>query len=409
MLVTETNRDTYKNASAGTVITESDILAYYVWIPRYKYKVWNISKQAGAESTYAYNAKTEGIDIVFESGKESTGTISCTYNYNVDSANGGVNLLTTTAETCTGSNGDYYTHPAFTFGSDNVKGFWIGKYEISSSSPTTTDGGGNVTNLTIRFLPNVNSWRNISVSNINTVIQNMQTSSNIYGLNTSRTNTDSHMLTNYEWGAVAYLTNSKYGRCDDDGCTEVTINNCNTYVTGIGANTVSASYSSTTCTTAANQYNGTYGKLASTTGNITGVYDMSGGVYEYVMGNMSKVTTGYTFYPAGSSFASSWYTTDTAKYLTTYAYESSYSNRTNQTAYNKGRLGDATAETLLSASTSGGWYSDYASFPYSSNAWFLRGGSYLNSSYAGVFFFNDAAGVNGSDDSSRAALVSLSA
>ena len=399
-------RSTYTNASEGTEIRKDDILAFYVWIPRYKYRVWNISKQAGAESTYAYNAKTEGIDIVFESGKESTGTISCTYNYNVDSANGGVDLSTTTAETCTGNNGDYYTHPAFTFGSDNIRGFWISKFEISSSNPTADYGGGNVTNLTVRSLPNVNSWRNIKVSNINTVIQNMQTSSNIYGLSTSRTNTDSHMLTNYEWGAVAYLTNSKYGRCTDGSCTEVTINNCSSYITGIGANTVSASGSSTTCTTAANQYNGTYGKLASTTGNITGVYDMSGGSWECVMGNISSVKTGYTFYPASSGFASSWYTTSTAKYLTTYAYDEVYYN---QKAYNRGRLGDATAEVVFSTGGSGGWYSDYAGFPYSSGlAWFARGGLCNASSAAGVFDFLSGNG-HGSDSSSRAALVSLSA
>ena len=407
VLVSETNRNNYLTAETGAEISMDDILAFYVWIPRYKYKVWNISKQAGAESTYAYNAKTEGIDIVFESGKESTGTISCTYNYNVNSANGGVDLSTTTAETCTGSNGDYYTHPAFTFGSDNVKGFWISKFEISSSDPSATNGGGNVTNLTVRSLPNVNSWRSITVSNINTVIQNMQTSSNIYGLSTSRINTDSHMLTNFEWGAVAYLTNSKYGRCTDGSCTEVTKNNCENYVTGIGGDTVSAGSSSTTCTTAANQYNGTYGKLASTTGNITGVYDMSGGLWEYVMGNMSSVTTGYTFYPSNSSFASSWYTTDTAKYVTTYAYDSS--NSTNQTAYNRGRLGDATAETLLSASNSGGWYGDYAYFPYSSRAWFGRGGVYVNGSAAGVFSFINYFGGDYTSYSSRAALVSLSA
>ena len=408
VLVSETNRNTYLTAETGTEIREDDILAYYVWIPRYKYKVWNISKQAGAESTYAYNAKTEGIDIVFESGKESTGTISCTYNYNVDSANGGVDLSTTTAETCTGNNGDYYTHPAFTFGSDNINGFWISKFEISSSNPTADYGGGNVTNLTVRSLPNVNSWRNIKVSNINTVIQNMQTSSNIYGLNTSRTNTDSHMLTNFEWGAVAYLTNSKYGRCTNGSCTEVTINNCNTFVTGIGADSVSADSSSITCTTAANQYNGTYGKLASTTGNITGVYDMSGGSWDNVMGNMSSISGNYTFYPVSSSFASSWYTTDTAKYLTTYAYEE-YELDT-QKSYNRGRLGDATAEVALSTETgrSGGWYSDSTSFPAYSSAWFNRGGYYPSSSEAGVFHFSHNEG-GGWFYSSRAALVSLSA
>jgi len=404
VLVSDTNRSTYQNAEYGTEIAQSDILAYYVWIPRYKYKVWNISKQAGAESTYAYPAYTKGIDIKWESEKESTGRISCEYNYNVDTTNGGIDLSTTTAETCTGSNGDYYTHPAFTFGDDELRGFWIGKFEISSSNPTATYGGGNVTNLTVRSLPNVNSWRNNKVSNFNTVIQNMQTSSNIYGLSTSRTNTDSHMLTNFEWGAVAYLTNSKYGRCTSKSCTEVTRNNCSSYITGIGANTVSAGSSSTSCTTAANKYDGTYGKLASTTGNITGVYDMSGGSYEYVMGNISSVTTGYTFYPSSSSFASSWYTTSTAKYLTTYAYDTVNNN---QKAYNRGRLGDATAETLLSASTKGGWYSDYAFFLYSSNAWFLRGGTPDDGSGTGVFYFLFSGGYNNTYGSSRAALVSL--
>ena len=406
VLVSDTNRSTYQNAEYGTEIAQSDILAYYVWIPRYKYKVWNISKQAGAESTYAYNAYTKGIDIKWENEKESTGRINCEYNYNVDTTNGGIDLSTTTSETCTGSNGQYYTHPAFTFGNDELRGFWISKYEISSSSPTTTDGGGNVTNLTVRSLPNVNSWRSITVSNINTVIQNMQTSSNIYGLSTSRTNTDSHMLTNYEWGAVAYLTNSKYGRCTNGSCTEVTINNCSSYITGIGADTVSDSESSTTCTTAANQYNGTYGKLASTTGNVTGVYDISGGASEYVMGNNSNATTGYTFFPSNSGFASGWYTTDTAKYVTTYAFDTVYNN---QKAYNRGRLGDATAETLLSASSSGGWYSDYAYFPYAFYAWFNRGGSYVNSSSAGVFYFFGIYGDSRSGSSSRAALVSFGA
>ena len=81
----------------------------------------------------------------------------------------------------------------------------------------------------------------------------MQTSSNIYGLNVSRLNTDSHMITNMEWGAVAYLTNSKYGRCIDSTCIKVTVNNCSSFITGIGADSVSARSSSSTCTTAANK------------------------------------------------------------------------------------------------------------------------------------------------------------
>ena len=395
-------RNTYQSAEAGTVLNEEDILAFYVWIPRFKYKVWNKNKVVGTDS---YNARTTGIDIIFEEGKISSGTISCNYNHNVSN----IDLSTTTAETCTGNNGDYYTHPAFTFGSDNIRGFWIGKFEISSSNPTADLGGGNTTALTVRILPNVSSWRYNTLSNFNTVIQNMQTSSNIYGLNTSRTNTNSHLITNMEWGAVAYLTNSKYGRCTKGSCTEVTINDCSSFITGIGADTVSVSDSSlTTCITATNKYNGTKGVLASTTGNITGVYDMSGGTYEYTMGNMSSESGSYTFYRSSSDFASGWYTKSTAKYVTTYAYESS--NNYNQAAYNRARLGDATGEIVLSTGFGGnGWYSGSTGFPYSSDSWFVRGGNCGYNAHASVFNFSRSSGGRNTNYSSRAVLILFSA
>ena len=389
VLVTSTNRSKYQNASAGTAITVSDILAYYVWIPRYKYKVWNINKVIGTDSYDAYNT---GIDIVFENEKESTGTISCTYSYAEPSSS-----ANSPNERCTGSNGDYYTHPAFTFGSDELNGFWIGKFELTGSSSKLT------------ILPSASSLREQSVSSFSTMIQNMQASSNIYGLSTSRTNTDSHMLTNYEWGAVAYLTNSKYGRCTNNSCVEVTINNCSSYITGIAGDGISASESSTTCTTASNKYNGVKGMMASTTGNITGVYDMSGGAIEFTMGNVSKSSGSYTFYPSDSGFASSWYTTSTAKYLTTYAYAGySYDN---QTAYNITRLGDATGEIVLSAdgSGAGGWYSDYSRLPFSDAPWFSRGGTFDKGVNSGIFFFwfHGGFGYSVSIHSTRAILVSL--
>ena len=393
VLVTDTNRETYKNATAGTEITDSDILAFYVWIPRYKYKVWNINKVIGTDS---YDAETTGIDIVFESGTASTGTISCTYSFAAPSSEAG-----SPNETCTGANGDYYTHPAFTFGDDEIRGFWMGKFELSSETPTATDGGGSSTTLTPRILPSVNSWRNNSISNFSTVIQNMQTTNNIYGLGSDKSLADSHMITNMEWGAVAYLTNSNYGKCTDGTCTEVTINNCNTYVTGIGADTVSASSSSTTCTTDANKYNGTKGVLASTTGNVYGVYDMSGGALEYVMGNMSSTADTYTFYSSSAGFSSSWYSNySNQKYVNTYA---NGSTNNNQTAYNRARLGDATGEVVSSSGS--GWYSDGAHFPCSGYSWFKRGGYYGGSSSAGVFYFVSADGSANGGGSARAALL----
>ena len=394
VLVSSTNRSTYQSANVGTTIADADILAFYVWIPRYKYKVWNINKVIAKDS---YNARTTGIDIVFEDGTSSTGTISCTYSYAAPSSTAG-----SPNETCTGSNGDYYTHPAFTFGDQEITGFWMGKFELSSETPSATAGGGSSTTLTPRILPNVASWRNNTLSNFWKVIYDMQVSNNIYGLSTSRTSVDSHMITNMEWGAVAYLTNSNYGRCTNESCTSVTRNNCSSYITGIGGDTVTAGASSTTCTTNANNYNGEKGILASTTGNIYGVYDMAGGSGEYVMGNISKSNgTTYTYYAssAGTNFT---YSTDKAKYLITYAYGTTYKD---QTAYNRGKLGDATGE--VGKKQYYGWYDNSALFPYSSDAWFMRSSDYVNV-ISGILDFYYKSGGNVSSCSSRAVLSIVS-
>lgn len=90
-------------------------------------------------------------------------------------------------------------------------------------------------------------------------------------------------MKNSEWGAVAYLAESKYGR----NGTEININNNSNYLTGNAGNDISESSSSTT-----NAYNTQQGMLASTTGNIYGIYDLSGGAWEYMAG----------YYAGGFSF-----------------------------------------------------------------------------------------------------------
>ena len=387
-------REKYKSSNAGTTIVDKDILAFYVWIPRYKYKVWNKDKVIGTQS---YNAQTEGIDIVFEEGASSTGTISCTYSYAAPSSTAG-----SPNETCTGSNGDYYTHPAFTFGTQGLTGFWVGKFELSSETPSADSGGGNSTTLTPRILPNVKTWRNNKVSNFWKVIYDMQKESNIYGLSTSRTNADSHMLTNMEWGAVAYLTNSNYGRCTNGSCIEVTINNCNLGITGIGADTVSAGTFGTTCTTSINKYNGEKGILASTTGNITGVYDMAGGLDEYVMGNMSSSNGTVYIYNVGNVGSNFTYSADTAKYLTPYAYGTTYKD---QAAYNRGRLGDATGEVVLSSGGYGSWYKDKSMVPFNTFSWFCRGDGYSSGSGGGLFSYSQ---INAASSGSTRAVITTS-
>ena len=377
VLVSETNRDSYLSATPGTIVSEDDVLAYYVWIPRYKYKVFNVAKTMGTDS---YNAKTTGIDIVFEEGTASTGEIKCN-NYSFAAASSSA-----TNETCSGTNGQYYTHPAFTFGDTELTGIWVGKFEISAptdSSCYTNQSYANceTADLEPRTKPNVKSWRYNFVDSFEGAIQNMQSSGNEYGLSTDTSKVDSHMLKNMEWGAVAYLTHSDYGRCNGSSCEEVTINSNSSYTTG-GGNYVS-------------------NVAQSSTGNIYGIYDLSGGAYEYVMGNMSKSAGSYV-YNLNYGDGIFKYSASTAKYIDTYAYGTTYKD---QTAYNRARLGDATGEVVVSSGTA--WNNDYAHFVYSSRPWFLRGGHYYGGSNAGVFFFNRNDGASINNYSARAALLAL--
>ena len=373
--VTDTNRSTYLSANVGTEIPMDDINTMWVWIPRYTY-------------TYLNTNTPEEIKIKFENGTESHGTIKCT---DIVTRNG------TTSQTCTDTtNGSLvagtstYTHPAFTFGDTELTGLWVGKFE---SSATTIPTNTSTTESTVIIKPNVQSLRNKAVSYQFRDARQMERANNVYGFPQSSSTTfnyngdltgdtnniDTHMMKNTEWGAVTYLYHSKYGRCTNGACEELTINNCDNYITGIGADTVSAGRLSATCTTDKNKYNGESGVKASTTGNVYGVYDMSGGSWEYTMGNM--VNGSNQFNPLR---ASNWSTTSTplAKYYDSYTYNGS------NTTYTRGRLGDATREMAPSSSSSTTWYSDYANFPNSSVPWFFRGGHYLNGTNAGAFFFS---------------------
>ena len=324
--------------------------------PRYKYKLFNATKTAGIDS---YNARTTGIDIVFESGTGNTGTVSCTVG-------------TDGSESCTGAtNGAYYTHPAFTFGSTELTEIWVGKFELT----------GSTTNPTVK--PNINFLTNIDIFTISTTIAKISESSNTYGVNSSEA--DSHMMKNMEWGAVAYFTNSKYGRCPNGSCTEIGINNNSIFITGCGAAPGSDSRSS------CNAYTTETGMLASTTGNIYGIYDMSGGAWEYVMGNM--LNSSNKFYPSYSGFSS----VPFSKYYDKYLYS------TSDAAGDRGHLGDATSEIV--ASSYMGWNSDYAYFVNSGKPWFPRGGYHGDSSAAGVFSFFYDYGSAYSYNSGRAVFV----
>ena len=302
--VKDTNRQTYLNATPGTVIPMDDITTMWVWIPRFN-----------AVTPSNYNGGTQekpnAIDITFVKPNETA----------ID---------------------------AFTFGTKGLSGFWYGKFEIGGTLVSScTNETCNVSNMVVK--PNVSSLRNQTVSSFFFASRSMEQTGNSFGF--VNTEVDTHMSKNNEWGAVAYLTQSIYGRCSNSTtCSEIGINNNSSLITGYGA--PAGSYTP--------DANGTYdtplGKNASTTGTIYGIYDMSGGAIEYVMGVYNKTigSSGFSSLP------------DT-KYYNNYS-GSSYT-------------GHALTETK-------NWYSDYARFVNSSSPWFLRGGDCNYGSYAGVFYFS---------------------
>ena len=355
--------------TVGQQISEDDIALMYVWIPRFKYVMFNANGEEVEEQV---------IDVIFENNINSTGTVKCVDAINQTDENG--NKI---SEICTDTtNGEIvnkvstYTHPAFTFGSDEIEGFWVGKFENSTTDSNCLSNSNSDTcnnnNHVIEIKPNVYSLRYINISNMFTSIQNI--SSN-YGLNA-----DSHMIKNMEWGAIAYLTQSRYGQ----GNKELLLNGNSSFITGCGSN--SSGGISTSCE---NAFGSSSSYLQSTTGNIYGVFDMSGGSWEKVMGLMyttANVTSNSGFVNMNEI---------DPKYYDYYSFGDSY------TEYSRGKLGDATKEVI-------NWYSDRSKIVYSNYFWVVRSNAYYNGlADVGIFVFDPDGNLGNlsENNSSRAVLI----
>ncbi len=371
--------ETYKNGEIGTtIVDEEDILTYLVWIPRYK---------------YAIPADTEerSINIAFENSltSKSSGTAIDT---------------------------NYRTHPAFTFGEKELNGFWVGKFE--------TTGTTNV--ITVK--PNLESLRGQTVSTLYTAIGNMKSGGNLYSFSSNEV--DTHMMKNDEWGAVAYLSKSVYGLNSEIyknnsssyytgrsggnvGGSQIKPNGTNEYI-GTGFYTYDGKCATTTaivsdkdpnnkpldpnCTVVGNTISDkSLAYNASTTGNIYGIYDMSGGLWEYVMGNYNN----YSGYSSGVNSGFNGPNGGDGSTVTggldfpTEQYYNKYTTSVETTACNGGICyGHALSETS-------GWYGDYATMVSANYPWFIRGGAYYYTANAGAFGFDDGHGYAVSNLSAR--------
>ncbi len=225
----------------------------------------------------------------------------------------------------------YFLHPAFKFGENDIPGFWVAKFEPS----------GDINN--IQILPQKDSLNNmkIKVFYMGTLKMKNYICSN---------NCDTHMMKNTEWGAVAYLTQSEYG--------------------------INGKLDQNTSSTSTGGIDYTNNKQQSTTGTIYGIYDMSGGKWEYTMGVMvdssNNRLVGY------SDFSQDELNKIPNKYIDDY------------TTYDdaKNLYGDAIYETSSSDGGLNSWHGEESDFvtTYHDSFWFGRG-SHANSSSYGIFTF----------------------
>ncbi len=262
--------------------------SYWVWIPRYAYSI----------GTGFQTSTSSPIEIEFMKGKTNETALGRTIFQNAL------------------GQGNWNIHPAFSYvdGTENIlSGIWVAKYEMSNNVGTPKSIAG------------VESWRSISISDCFTksinIIPNLQ----------------SHLMKNSEWGAVAYLTQSKYGR-----------------------NGVPVSITDNDCITGERE-------IESTTGNKHGIYDMNGGAWEYVAGGLNANVI--------STFESA-----NAKYYDAYL---SYGDR----------YGDAVRETSSGTTGATSWHGNYSTFVTNSYPFFVRGGHYFTGVQAGAFAFGAADGA----------------
>ena len=198
-----------KKLEEGTVVKEEDLGDMYVWIPRFAYSI-NKFHTENKENEIAF-------DIMF-----------------MKDANHGINNKTYNKDyeyPAVGTKTPMIVHPAFTVNNNELSGIWIAKFPVNENNKINPNGKYKFTDIATAFSESKNKN---SLAN-------------------------SHLTTNTEWGAIAYLTSSKYGNKLETNTEKIV---------------------------AKNNYKIDAYKL-STTGNVTGIYDLNSKYGEYVAGYLN--------------------------------------------------------------------------------------------------------------------------
>ena len=363
-------------------IYDDFILGYWVYIPRYSYEVMRRDaidlvqqpedfKIKFETASTAKKVPVEGCNNQNNTNDPKSYRVGCGLDRTY--TNTGTNTETNTVTGTT-----WATHPAFTWMDEDgnpveLNGIWVGKFETTGSTnePTVLPNEYHLYNGNIGDYYDI--AQSIGIEDPNNLYGNVESPSynNGKGYHNLSTTT-SHMLKNSEWGAVAYLSASKYGA----GVNKVQINNgYGDGDTGKGPNS--------------GEYNTANGQLASTTNNVYGIYDMAGGAYEYVMGNFTTDT----------SQSSTDYFSNAVKPPYVNLYPDSIFNSDNLTNNNKctwatcgGHALHETKSVQLVSDYLQSWGDNYSNFINPSYTWFQRSGYAYNDIGAGLFNSDDNSG-----------------
>ncbi|MEG0283120.1 MAG: hypothetical protein RR662_08100, partial [Clostridia bacterium] len=349
---TDTDWFDYQNKKWANAQTADGSM--WTWIPRYAYRIIYydaaVTDNVGSGNIVGYSDNRGLVDV---NGAPSTtfdrlnGRVEVVFlgvdnfkYYNGTSYVGDVRLNDNT-----NNPNHYVVHPAFSavrrtgytkkdgnFGNTaEIPGFWVSKFEMGPNSVSK---------------PNISSQRSMIISNMFTLGRNLATARGISG-------GDSNAMTNTQWGAIAYLTKA-LGREPD-------VNTTTGYITGGGNYIVN--------------------KNQSTTGNTTGVYDMSGGGWDTMSSYMVDQNSGEMDNLIKNK--------DT-KYVDVYAKGSNPINQNLNYQANADKYGDAIYEVSSNgAANPGGWSGDSSYFSHSIKPVFYRGEFYsCGYTTTGIFSFS---------------------
>ena len=426
----------------------------WVWIPRYAYKV--------VYNDPSDKSKGGKFDIVF--------LIGTTDNYIDDNGNIQTAQRQTeknqVIETDSTKTDKYTVHPAFTNESSidyanggwnkELTGIWVAKFEagyasgnnraeVKSSNVNYSQSDSVVwsgeAGTSIDSIQDARNWIDgiygqtitpikyptfqgltyamnyINQEDAFSISRALTDNKNIYGFNNN--STDSHLIKNSEWGAIVYLSQSKFGLDGENIIiNNVTVSNSTQSVyiiTGCAGNDANANAIETTIEKLNNRnqedvyiWKEKKGTKASTTGTIYGIYDMSGGLWERssaLVNNNQECLKKY-----GNSIMASLNNGKSSEYVTVYPTGEISGQNLNDAgranyAVDTQIYGDAIRETSEALTRSDTWFYDYSLFVGSGSPFFIRGGYYKNTTAAGLFFFARHHGFNDYNYGFRTVLV----